>query len=72
MKEEPSNLKAGLPRRDQKEAAMDAAFIEDEVCTFMFTILVWTTVILGVTSVCSFSNITSLLDKNVHLSLHFI
>lgn len=36
MKAESSNLKVGLPHRDQKEAAMDAAFVEDEVCTYFY------------------------------------
>ena len=34
MKAESSEVKVKLPHRDQKEAAMDAVFVEDEVCTY--------------------------------------
>ncbi len=38
VKAESSDLKVKLPHRNQREAAMDAAFVEDEVCIVLFSI----------------------------------
>ena len=38
VKAESSDLKTKLPQGDQKEATMDAAFVEDEVCIYLRTV----------------------------------